>query len=151
MPLSPRHWRARHLLGAWIAYWAVLLAVTLGPFAVAVRRIKGAPKNTSSASFSLGDQGLQGKVTSYGQTLWSVHAGVGEVVLWLVVPPLLIWLLWLALRPRAGTGEAATGPATRPRRELGAGAADWEPPAPAGRAEPQGERQRARGGEASTS
>lgn len=132
MPLAPRHWRARHLLGAWIAYWAALLAVTLGPGVLAVQRIKGAPKNTSRVNFGLGDQGLQGDIVSYGQTLWSVHAGLGEVVLWLVVPPLLLWVLWLALRPRVHAGAARTAEAEA-ARALGAGAPDWQAPAQADR------------------
>ena len=128
MPLSPRHWRARHLLGAWIAYWAALLAVTLGPGVLALRRIRGAPENTSHVNFSFGDQGLQGNIVSYGTTLWSVHVGPAAVVLWLVVPPLLLWLLWAALRPRPESLAGGQGP-----RAVGAGAAAWQAPAPADR------------------
>jgi hypothetical protein len=130
MALSPRHRRAHHLLGAWIVYWAALLAVTLGPGVLAGRRVRGAPPNTSSVNFSFGDQGVQGAVKLHGETLWSVHAGLGEVMLWLTVPPLLIALVWLLLRPRPE--GAATG-AGAPRRGLGAGAPDWQSPAPAER------------------
>ena len=100
MPLSPRHWRARHLFGAWITYWAALLAVVLGPAALALWRIRNAGPNTSNASFSFGDKGLEAQVSSLGATLWSGSVSAGTAILALVGPPLLLWLLWVALRPR---------------------------------------------------
>jgi hypothetical protein len=136
MSLSPRRWRAHHLLGAWIVYWVALIAVTLGPGVLAVLRIRGAPENTSSVNFNLGDQGLNGDIKSYGATLWSAHASLGAVVLWLVVPPLLLWLVWAVARPRpvreAHDAHDARGAGGAPRG-LGAGDPRWQEPAPAER------------------
>jgi hypothetical protein len=128
MPLSPRHWRARHLLGAWIVYWAALLAVVVGPAALALWRMRGAPPNTSSASLSFGDEGVVGSVTQHGAKVWALTASGWTVLLWLVGPPLLLWLVWLLLRPRAGLATVGDPP-----RGLGAGAPDWERGAPAER------------------
>ena len=126
MPLSPRHWRARHLLGAWIVYWAALLAVVLGPAALALWRMRGAPPNTSSAALSFGDEGVVARVAVQGATAWSMTASGWTVLLWVIGPPLLLWLVWLLLRPRAAPVPAV--PAADAPRELGAGAPDLERP-----------------------
>ena len=131
MPLSPRHWRARDLLGAWIVYWAALLAVVLGPAALALWRMRGAAPNTSSAAFSFGDEGVVASVTRHGATVWSMAASGWTVLLSLVGPPLLLWLVWLLLRPRAA--PATDAPGMHASRELGAGAPDWERAPPADR------------------
>lgn len=124
MPLSPRHWRARDLLGAWFVYWAALLAVVLGPAALALWRMRGAAPNTSSAAFSFGDEGVVASVTLQGAKVWSMTASGWTVLLWIIGPPLLLWLVWLLLRPRAAA--ATRVPAPDAPRELGAGAPDWE-------------------------
>jgi hypothetical protein len=48
--------------------------------------------------------------------LVSQHASLLAVVLWLTIPPLLLWVLWMALRPRPGAPSAPGAPAA-----LGAG------------------------------
>ena len=139
MLVSPRRWRAQHLLGAWIVYWLALAAVTLGPAARAVWRMRGAPKNTASAALNLNNGMFHGTVKALGGTTWEGTATSGSVLLALVGPPLVLWVLWLLLRPRGGVAGGPEAP-----RGLGAGTPDWERGAPvdrdAVRTPPRGDR-----------
>ena len=110
--LPVRRWRATHLLGAWILYWVALAAVVLWRPALVAWRISRLPAGHSNAGLSFGDGGFDLKMVADGATAYQGRASYGEVVLWLVVPPLLLFLVWLALRPRPGTPRPA---------ELGAG------------------------------
>lgn len=113
--LSIRRWHAAHLFGAWVAYWVLLVLVALGRPLLLVRRIAALPEGRSSASASFGNGGFDARMIADGATLWHGHASYGAVVLWVVLPPLLLWLLWVALRP-----SRADAPVPPPR-ELGAG------------------------------
>jgi hypothetical protein len=77
-----RTWRVRHLVGSWIAYWVVLLLVSLRePIRkyIDIQRSGGAGSVSASVS------------------------GDAMTLLWIVGPPLLLFVLWLAARPkRAG-------------------------------------------------
>ena len=98
--LSLRRWRAPHLLGAWIAYWALLALVVLARPLMLVRQIRGLPEGRSSANLGFGDEGFTGKIVADGATLWEAHVPLAAVVAWIVIPPLLIWVAWLLVRPR---------------------------------------------------
>jgi hypothetical protein len=93
-------WKPRHLLAAWSAYWAGLVLVTLGPAAVAILRVTVPEGAKGTVSANLGDAGLELLVKSGEVTTWLGQASVASVVLWLGAPPLLLWLAWLATRPR---------------------------------------------------
>lgn len=97
--LELRHWKPRHLLAAWSAYWAGLMLVTLGPAALAILRVTVPNGAKGSVSANFGDAGLQLVVKSGEVTTWFGQASVGSVALWLAAPPLLLWLAWLATRP----------------------------------------------------
>lgn len=97
MAWSLRRWRPRHLLLAWIAYWVGLAAVTLGPIIPVIARATSAnSKGNISASF--GDQGLSLTILTDGVTAWSGTASFASIALWIVGPPLLLWLVWFARR-----------------------------------------------------
>ena len=98
--LSPRRWRASHLLGAWAAYWVVLLATWLARPALAAWRIKDAPPNAAQANVTFGDQGFVARIVLQGRTLVDLHASLGAVVFWLTVPPLVLFVVWLLAGPR---------------------------------------------------
>jgi hypothetical protein len=131
MRFGLRHWRARHLIGAWGAYWASLAAVTLGSPALALWRATRGPNGTSSVSASLGDAGVHLEVLRQGVTTWAGSASLGSVIFWTCGPPLLLWLAWLVRRPRRGKGglASASDPAVlaaqaAPQRGLPAAPAD---------------------------
>ena len=109
---SPRRWGAPELLAAWVAYWLLLAAAAFARPVLIMYRIRGLPEGSSNAQVSLGDQGFVAHIVSQGRTLIDQRASGTAVLLWLVVPPLLIFVAWLVMRPRRGH--------TRPG-ELGAG------------------------------
>ncbi|MBV9880770.1 MAG: hypothetical protein JO180_09765 [Gemmatirosa sp.] len=98
---SISRWRARHLFAAWIAYWVVLAAVRLGRPALLALRLVNTPEGHGNASISGGFDGGQLKVTMIqnGVTQWVGATSFGTLALWLTVPPLLLWLVWLMRRP----------------------------------------------------
>jgi hypothetical protein len=103
--LSLRRWRAPHLLGAWVAYWVLLTLVVLGRPLLMLREITSLPDRRGSANVSLGDEGFEAKLVADGATAWEGHASLTAVLLWIAIPPLLIWLVWLAARPRPTAPE----------------------------------------------
>lgn len=101
---SLSRWRPGHLLLSWSAYWITLLAVTLGPAVPAILRATATnAKGEISANF--GDWVLSLTVKQSGQTTWSGSVHVLTAALWLAVPPLILWVLWVLMRGGA-TREA---------------------------------------------
>jgi hypothetical protein len=108
--LSLRRWRPGHLLASWAAYWTGLAAVTLGPLAMRAYRVTRLPDNkhgTISASFN--DGLLEFTVAQPGATTFVSSMPFSEAVMWVVVPPLALWLLWLVVRSRGGEPHSPTG------------------------------------------
>lgn len=127
---SIRRWRAPHLLAAWIGYWVVLVAVALSGAARVVWQLSQRPNAKVSASAGFGDGRLGATIAEAGRTLWELKLPLPVVVLWLVVPPLVLWLLWVAQRPRrAPAPRLDTMDATREAPQLGGPGIDdaaWE-------------------------
>jgi hypothetical protein len=98
-------WRPYQLLGAWVAYWIILLAVTLGPAVPAVLHATRAPGNHGEINASVSDSVLSLTVKEMGRVTWTGSVHFLVAALWLAVPPLLLWLLWM----RARTGAARAG------------------------------------------
>ena len=105
MRLRLSDWRPRHLLAAWCLYWIALALATLGPVVPKVWHATR-PGAHGSVSLSFGDGVFRLAVLGAG-TEWTGTAGVGALVLWLAVPPLVLWALWLASRRRIATGVAS--------------------------------------------
>jgi len=99
MEISPRRWGWRSLVGAWGAYWAGLAGVTLGPFALYVWKLAQIPGNHGTVSLNMGDDGLHLTALRDGAAAWNASVSLGTFALWVAVPPLAIWLLWLLMRP----------------------------------------------------
>lgn len=97
MAWSLRRWRPKQLLLAWAAYWVGLAAVTLGPAVPAILRATSSDAK-GSLTGSVGDQGVSLTVIADGATAWSGVASLTAVVLWIVGPPLLLWLVWFVRR-----------------------------------------------------
>jgi hypothetical protein len=108
--LGLSQWKPRHLLAAWSTYWAGLALVTLGPAALAILRVTVPEGAKGSVSANFGDAGLQLVVKAADATIWFGQASVVSVVTWLAAPPLLLWLAWLATRPRRHDVELDTQP-----------------------------------------
>ena len=105
-----RRWRARHLLYSWIAYWAILFAVVFAPAIRAHFRILAAPHGKESVSAGFDDDILTLTLSDAASTVYSASVPFFTALLWMLGPPMLIWLLWLALRPREGVvGERVRG------------------------------------------
>lgn len=104
--LDVRQWNVRHLVGASAAYWTALAATTLAPFARAVAslaRVSG-QHGSVTAGFSGGAVNLT--VIQDGVATYTASAPLLPMALWIAGPPLVLWLVWLALRPsRDGATE----------------------------------------------
>jgi len=97
MVWSLSRWRPRHLLFSWLTYWVGLAGVTLGPAIPAILRATSAD-GKGSINASYGDTGMNVTVLADGATAWSGAASLTEIALWIVGPPLLLWLVWFARR-----------------------------------------------------
>jgi hypothetical protein len=104
MRFALRHWRPRHLIGAWGAWWASLALATVGPGVLAAWRATRVVGGHSSMSASFGDGAFHLSVLLDGVTTWAGSASMTSVVLWTCGPPLLLWVAWLARRPRPDAG-----------------------------------------------
>jgi hypothetical protein len=108
--LSFRRWRARHLLLAWIAYWLVLLVVKLGPALAAAARAVNSPEGHGKIDVSSNGGALTVHISG-DAVAWSGAASLTSIMLWIAVPPLLLWLAWLVTR-RAPAAEGERSPIT---------------------------------------
>jgi hypothetical protein len=109
MAFSLSRWRAKHLLGAWAAYWIGLVVVKLGAGIVAALRVMNAANEHGTVNVGMGDGAFNASVNGNG-VHWAGSASVMSTVLWLCGPPLLLWLLWLVTR-------RAPAPAREPERD----------------------------------
>lgn len=93
-----RRWGHRQLLGSWVAYWIGLLAVIAAPAVAQWWKLQ--------------------RTGGHGTISVEVSAGLLEMGLWIAGPPILLALLWLAVRPRRGERRAGTMRVESPPREL---------------------------------
>lgn len=100
-------WRPYHLLLAWAGYWLALLVVTLGPALPAILRATRSTGHQGEINASFGDGVFSLIVKQMGQVLWSGSVHFLPAALWLGVPPLMLWLLWLRARSTTVGGQAA--------------------------------------------
>jgi hypothetical protein len=105
---SLSRWRPQHLFMAWAGYWIVLLAVTLGPAIPAILRATGSAPGKGEISANFSDGVFSLIVKQAGQVLWSGSVHFLAAALWVALPPLVLWLLWLRARSGAVPREAST-------------------------------------------
>jgi hypothetical protein len=99
---SLRRWRPHHLLLAWVVYWIVALVVALRSGIAAIWRVTSDPDAHGSISAGVTDGIFSLTVSEPSGVVWQGSASMMSILLWFAGPPLLLFLLWLAVRPRAG-------------------------------------------------
>jgi hypothetical protein len=120
-------WRPRHLLAAWGVYWAALAGVVLGRPAQLAWRLANGPEGQGTASAGFENAVLHLRIADDAGHAWAGSAHLLTIALWVAGPPLLLWLLWLALRPRSAARGTAAPAAPAPAPALrGAGLDDVE-------------------------
>lgn len=124
MELSLRRWRPGQLLASWGAYWAGLTAVGLGPAIVAGWRATRLPEGHGSIEAGFANGTLNYAVIEEGVKTFSATAQLSTAIVWVVGPPLLLWLIWLVVRRRPN--DVARVAADARRDALGAGAGPAE-------------------------
>src|SRR3954465_7075545 len=91
-------WRPYQLLLAWAAYWIVLLAATLGPALPAILRATSAGGNHGEINASFSNPPLSFTVKEMGQVTGTGSVHFLTAALWIAIPPLVLWVLWLRAR-----------------------------------------------------
>src|SRR5712672_1249743 len=140
MRLPFKRWKPWQLLLAWSGYWVALALVTLGPALVAGWRMSQRPDGHGSANASMANGILSANIVDSGRTAWAGSISILTLALLVALPPLLIWLVWLAgssrtmhaddiaagrktkrelsaAEPRIGIIETSTSTSTRRARE----------------------------------
>ena len=123
MELSMRRWKTGQLLLGWGAYWAGLIGIAAGPAIRATWHATHLPDGHGSVNAGINDGVLRYEVIAEGVKTWVGTVPLSTMFLWLIGPPLLLWLVWLLVRERpaipqaVGNAEvealpAGTGPAS---------------------------------------
>lgn len=96
-----QRWKPGILLASWVAYWAVLIGITIGPGLLKAWRLTHAPGSHGAMSASFGSEQLLFNVNdAAAATAWSFSTSVAAAVAWIAIPPLALWVLWLISRSR---------------------------------------------------
>lgn len=106
MILDIRRWNVRHLVSASVAYWAGLAAVALARFSIAVAPLARLGENRGTATVSFGDAGLTLTALKDGATIYTSTWPLLQIALWIAVPPLALWIVWLVTRPSRADAAA---------------------------------------------
>ena len=78
--MARRNWGIGRLFASWLAYWVLLIIVSARRPLLEYWRLR--------------------RSGAHGTVSWSFSGGMMELALWVVGPPLLIWIVWLATRRR---------------------------------------------------
>jgi hypothetical protein len=95
-----KRWRPSTLLASWVVYWVVLAFVALGPAFAALWKATHAGSGKADFSLNFGNGLFTLVVNANGKMLYTGSASVLAIALLVGVPPLLVWALWVAQRPR---------------------------------------------------
>ena len=128
MELSLPRWKPGQLLLGWAAYWTGLVGVTLSPAIAATWRATHLPDGHGSVSASFDNSTLNYTVIEDGVKTWMGTTSMATAVLWVVGPPLLLWLVWLIVRERPDSGRRPVAgglPTAGALPEVSAAAQEW--------------------------
>ncbi|HEX5971412.1 MAG TPA: hypothetical protein VFY85_05765 [Gemmatimonadaceae bacterium] len=96
-----QRWKPGTLLATWVAYWAGLIGVSIGPGLFKAWRLTRAPGSHGTASASFDNGKLLFDVNdAAGAGAWSFHTSMAAAIAWIAIPPLALWVLWMISRPR---------------------------------------------------
>lgn len=109
MELSIRRWKPGQLLLSWGAYWVGLITATMGPAIRETWRATQLPEGHGNVSASFNNTTLSYTVIEDGVKTINASAPMSTILLWVVGPPLLLWLVWLLVRQRPADRERAVG------------------------------------------
>ena len=121
---SLRRWKPSQLLLTWGAYWAGLTAVKLGPAIAEMWRVTQLPPGHGVINASFSNGGFNLSVVEDGVTTLANSAPLSMILLWVLVPPIALWAIWLFVRVR----RQAPSLAAREHAALSEGtasAAEW--------------------------
>ena len=107
MQLSLRRWKPGQLLLGWVTYWVGLVGVTMSSAIAASWRATRLPEGHGSVAAGFDGGTLTYTVIEDGVKTWAGSTSFSTALLWLVGPPLLLWLLWLIVRERPGAAAAS--------------------------------------------
>ena len=111
MELSLRRWKPGQLLIGWATYWAGLIGATMSPAIAASWRATRLPEGHGSIAAGFDNSTIHYTVMEDGVKTWAGTTSVTTALVWLIVPPLLLWVAWLIVRERpASSSESLPGP-----------------------------------------
>jgi len=100
MELSLRRWKPGQLLLGWATYWVGLVGTTLGSAIGASWRATRLPDGHGSIEAGFANGTIHYTVIEDGVKTWAGATSMTTALLWLAVPPLVLWLAWLIVRDR---------------------------------------------------
>ena len=109
MELSLRRWKPGQLLLGWGVYWAGLIGIGLAPAIAATWRATRLPKGHGTISATVNDGTINYDVIEGGVKTFAGSLPFTTAILWLVGPPLVLWLLWLMVRERQPAPQPVIG------------------------------------------
>jgi hypothetical protein len=104
MELSLRRWKPGQLLLSWGAYWVGLVGVSMGPAIRATWRATNLPDQHGTINASFNNGTLSYEVIENGVKTLTMTGQLSTVLMWVVGPPLLMWIVWLLVRERPAAG-----------------------------------------------
>jgi len=120
MRLWFKRWKPSQLLLAWSAYWVGLVLVKLGPAFLAGWRMSQHVDSHGSANANVGDGILSANIVDGGRTVWTGSISVLTLALLIAVPPLVLWLVWLAGSSRTKHADEIAAGSRKTKHELAA-------------------------------
>src|SRR5690242_12625252 len=112
MGISLRGRKLGPLLLGWAGYWVGLLGVTLTPLVRATLHATTLPDDHSSVTAGFNNAVFTYTVIEDGVKTWASSTPISTALLWFVGPPLVWWVIWLAMRGRNDAGARSPSAAS---------------------------------------
>ena len=128
MKLSLGRWKPGQLLLGWATYWVGLVGVTLSPAIAATWRATHLPDGHGTVSAGFDNANLTYTVIEDGVKTFIGTTPLPSALLWVVGPPLLLWIVWLFVRERSDASQRSAiegAPATGALPEGSGPAEEW--------------------------
>jgi hypothetical protein len=93
-------------------YWVIALLVAFRSGIAAIWRVTSEPDAHGTISAGVTDGIFSMTVSEPSGVVWQGSASMMSILLWFAGPPLLLFILWLGMRPRA-TEPALSSPSSR--------------------------------------